>query len=68
MQNLLFGTAGIPLSSNGPTEIGIKDVRKLDLDAMELEFVHSVNITKEKAPTVKKSAEDNNIIRLMLLL
>ena len=62
MNNLLFGTAGIPLSSNGPTEIGIKDVRNLNLDAMELEFVHSVNITKEKAPTVKKSAEENNII------
>ena len=62
MNNILFGTAGIPLSSNGPTEIGIKDVRKLNLDAMELEFVHSVNITKEKAPIVKKSAEDNNII------
>jgi len=61
MEELLFGTAGIPASSNGPTEQGIADVRKLGLDAMELEFVRSINITKEKAPVVKKSAEENNI-------
>ena len=29
---------------------------------MEMEFVHSVNISKEKAPEIKKIAEDNEVI------
>jgi len=62
MEKLLFGTAGIPLNSKGSiTTEGIAAVRDLGLDAMELEFVRSVNITKEKAPEVKKAAEQNNI-------
>jgi len=63
MNKLLFGTAGIPLSANPrTTPDGIKHVKKLGLEAMELEFVHSVNISKEKAPEIKKIAEDNGII------
>ena len=62
MEKLLFGTAGIPASSSGPTAVGIGDVKKLGLGAMELEFVHSINISKEKAPEIKKAAEQNNIV------
>ena len=63
MDKLLFGTAGIPISSKGSTTAeGIAGVKELGLDAMELEFVRSVNITKEKAPEVKKSAEKNSIV------
>lgn len=63
MDNLVFGTAGIPLSSKGSTTSeGIASVKKLGLGAMELEFVRSVNITKEKAPEVRKSAEKNGIV------
>ena len=63
MKELLFGTAGIPLSTNPRTTgDGIRHVRKLDLGAMELEFVHSVNITKEKAPEIRKIAENSNVI------
>ena len=63
MDKLRFGTAGIPLSTENPNTVnGIKKVRELGLDCMELEFVHSVNISKEKAPEIKKVAEDNNII------
>jgi len=63
MKELLFGTAGIPLSTNPRTTAdGIMHVRKLGLSAMELEFVHSVNITKEKAPEIKKTAEENNVV------
>ena len=63
MNSLLFGTAGIPLDTNPRTTAdGIKQVKKLGLGAMELEFVHSVNITKEKAPEIKKIAEENNIV------
>ncbi len=63
MEKLLFGTAGIPISAKGSaTAEGIAYVRKLGLDAMELEFVRSVNISKEKAPEVKKAAEKNDIV------
>ena len=63
MKELLFGTAGIPISGRGSgTAEGIATVKKLGLDAMELEFVRSVNITKEKAPEVKESAEENKIV------
>jgi deoxyribonuclease IV len=62
MKKLLFGTAGIPLSTpQRTTENGLKHIRKLGLQAMELEFVHSVNITMEKAPLVKKIAEEFDV-------
>ena len=63
MKELLFGTAGIPLNANPrTTSDGIKHVRKLGLGCMELEFVHSINISKEKAPEIRKVAEGSNII------
>ena len=63
MKELLFGTAGIPLSANPrTTSDGIKHARKLGLGAMELEFVRSINISKEKAPEIKKIAEGNDIV------
>lgn len=58
---LLFGTAGIPISTHGDTLAGIKQVRNLGLEAMELEFVRSINLSKEKAPLVKAAAIKNNI-------
>lgn len=61
MDKLRFGTAGIPTCTKGDTIQGIKDVRNLNLDSMELEFVHSINIKEEKAVEVKKTAEKNNI-------
>jgi len=63
MDKLLFGTAGIPPISKGITTAeGIASVKNLGLSAMELEFVRSVNISKEKAPEVKESALKNNIV------
>lgn len=63
MKELLFGTAGIPLSANPRTTgDGIKHVSSLGLGAMELEFVRSINITKEKAPLIKKAAEESNVV------
>lgn len=59
---LLFGTAGIPISTEERnTTNGIKRVHELGLDAMELEFVQSVNISKEKAPLVKEEAKKNSV-------
>jgi len=62
MDKLRFGTAGIPISSRPRDTIsGIRRVHELDLDAMELEFVHSINITKEKTPEIKKAAGENKV-------
>jgi len=62
---LRIGTAGIPISTHnnkGDTISGIEDLRKVHkLDAMELEFVHSVNIKEEKAILVKEVAKKNDI-------
>ncbi|MBI2668160.1 TIM barrel protein [Candidatus Woesearchaeota archaeon] len=62
MKELLFGTAGKPISTKGDTIQGIKRVRSLGLDCMELEFVHSINIAKEKSPEINKTIKENNII------
>jgi deoxyribonuclease IV len=63
MQNLIFGTAGIPTSTEERSTLnGIKQIKKLNLGAMEMEFVQSVNISEEKAPEVKKAAQENDVI------
>src|SRR3990167_2365550 len=63
MKSLLFGTAGIPLSTKRPSTLsGIQRVNELNLDAMEMEFVHSINIRRENAPNVKKTAEKESVI------
>ena len=62
MHNLRFGTAGIPLSASGQNTMGgIAEVHRLGLEAMELEFVHSVNISPEGAKKVKAAKEENEI-------
>ncbi len=61
---LLFGTSGIPLSTpqkGRSTATGIQQVNTLGLDAMELEFVQSVNIKLEKAPEIKKVAQESEV-------
>jgi deoxyribonuclease-4 len=63
LPKLFFGTAGIPISTEPRNTIeGIKQVNSLGLGCMELEFVRSVNISKEKAPEVRKTAEDSNVL------
>ena len=62
-QKMLFGTAGIPISSKKRDSVnGIKRVRELGLEAMELEFVRGVNMGKETAELVKKAAEKEEIM------
>ena len=59
---LMFGTAGVPISTPKPTILnGIAHVRALGLDCMELEFVRRVNVSLEKAPEVLSVAEKNNV-------
>jgi len=59
---LVFGTAGIPIATEPRNTVnGVETVRKLGLDAMELEFVHSVNISKDMAPLVHEVATKNDV-------
>jgi len=53
---ILFGTSGRPSTTSGNTINGIQEVHRLGLDAMELEFVHSIYLKKDKAPSVKQEA------------
>ncbi|NPE28460.1 TIM barrel protein [Methanococcoides sp. SA1] len=62
MKQLLFGTAGSPLSSKKKGSMdGIKRVRELGLDCMELEFVRGVRMKEETAANVRQTAEEENI-------
>lgn len=62
-EKLNFGTGGIPLSTPAPTTLaGISQARKLGLDAMELEFVHSVNLNEATASEVYSSVSKNSFI------
>ncbi len=60
---LLFGTAGIPISTPERSTInGIFRVNELGLGGMELEFVHSIHVSKEIAPQIKKLAQEKNVV------
>ena len=63
LKSLLFGTPGIPISAfPHDTLSGIRQVKKLGLDAMEIEFVRNINISEEKAIEVKALAKKLNIV------
>ena len=63
MQKLFFGTAGIPLGTNPRNTVnGIKHVKNLGLESMELEFVRNINLTEQKTTEVRKTAEENKIV------
>ena len=50
---LHFGTGGIPLSTTQRSTLnGIKQIHTLGLDALEMEFVHSVNLNDETAASL----------------
>lgn len=52
-EGLLFGTAGVPLSAPKRDSIeGIRFLKKLGLDAMEMEFVRGVKMKEEQAKEV----------------
>ena len=62
MAGLLFGTAGIPLSTWPQTTIdGINRVAELGLDCMELEFVQGVYLKEEDAILVAEAAKKAGI-------
>lgn len=59
---LLFGTAGVPLSSKDrSSEGGVRRSRELKLGALELEFVQGVRMGEEKARKVGAIAKEEGI-------
>lgn len=56
-KQLLFGTGGIPRSTKGTSSIlGIKRIRELGLDCMELEFDQGVRMSENGAKNVLEAA------------
>lgn len=63
MNKLLFGTAGIPLSTKlRTTQAGIERVQELELGCMEIQFVRGVKMGTESAVLVSRTAEEKNVI------
>ncbi|WP_440952867.1 TIM barrel protein [Methanococcoides sp. FTZ1] len=62
MKELLFGTAGTPISAKkrGSVE-GIQRIRELGLGCMELEFVRGVRMKEEMAGKVREAAEEEGV-------
>jgi deoxyribonuclease-4 len=60
---LRFGTAGIPTSVTGkPAADGIRELKRLGLGAMEMEFVHSTWLKQDKAPELGRVAKEHDIV------
>ncbi|MDA1196919.1 MAG: TIM barrel protein [Nanoarchaeota archaeon] len=60
-ERLKFGCGGIPLSTaKRNTPEGVKQISSLGLSAMELEFVHSVNLNTESAAVVNAIREEQD--------
>lgn len=57
-ERLLFGTAGVPNSTqkkNNPVE-GVKQIHALGLDCMQLEFAHGVRMKEEVSSGLRKAS------------
>ena len=62
MAKIYLGTAGIPLSTKAKDTIeGIKRIRELGLNAMEVEFVQGVRMKIEKAKEAGNIAKNLNV-------
>jgi len=63
IRNLLFGPAGVPnCSEKKDTISGIKKVKEIGLDCMEMEFVYGVRIKDDQAEEIKKVSEELNVV------
>lgn len=64
ISGLLFGTAGIPLSTPKPASSvnGVLRVKELGLDAMELEFVRGVKMSDDLAHKVRSVSEAAKVV------
>lgn len=60
---MLFGTAGVPNSSEDRSTFGgIKRIRELNLDCMEVQFVRGVKMGEKKAIEIGKFARSLNVV------
>ncbi len=63
MENIRFGPAGIPIGTPGEgTAAGIEYCRTIGLGAMEVEFVHGVNMKEEKAREACDVGRKNDVL------
>lgn len=62
MKGLLFGTGGVPHSApKRSSQAGIKHIRELGLDCMELAFVRRVAMGEKTASEVRQTAEQYKV-------
>ncbi len=62
LSKLYIGPAGIPLSAKKrSTPEGVKEVAKLGLDAMEIEFVRGVRMSERLAEETRKASEESGV-------
>lgn len=62
MNKLHFLTAGLPLSSeNKGYKKGLNIIKEMDLDGLEVEFVHGVRMNDETQNFVKDFTKENNL-------
>ena len=61
MDKLYFLTAGLPLiSENKGYKKGLDIIKEMDLDGLEVEFVHGVRMNEANQTLVKQFSSDNN--------
>ena len=58
---IYLGPGGLPTITKGDTFQGLRDLKKLGLNAMELEFVRNVYLKEEEAKKVGKLADELGI-------
>ena len=62
MNKLNFLTPGLPMASEGKGyNEGLKIIKEMDLDGMEVEFVHGVKMNEQTQKFVKEYKEANNL-------
>lgn len=59
---LNFLTAGMPLRTKGSYKEAFEILSEMNLDGLEMEFVHGVRIADSNKETVKNNAQNNNFI------
>jgi len=63
MDELLFGTAGVPLSArSASTEAGVNRIVELGLGCMEVEFVQGVRMADGVALSIKETASRDGVV------
>ena len=62
VEKLHFITAGMPLRTKGSYNEAFEVLKTLNLDGLEMEFVHGVRISDDNKKVVKEKSKDNNFL------